>query len=163
MGIGAGAALGSAVLALDTDVAYRSAILLSAAAFLLALIPPRAISSLSRPSVARPPAPDRPAEPRRDASAPGPGRQAPHPLRDVPASSSPPAWPSHARPTAPVTAAIVLSAAVVLLTFGEATSLAGGWALSYDLTPEHAQGTYQDIYQPRISVSRTLGPGLLAL
>lgn len=235
VGIGAGAALGSAVLAFDTDAAYRGAICLSAAAFLLALIPLRAIPSPSRPPAAQPPAADRPAELLRDAPAPGPRRQAPHPLRDAPylavtalnavvntlyvvlevalplwlltRTSAPQAMVGWLLVTntalvvalqvraargvtgldqaarafrrggflvaaaclaiacaagrAPFTAAMVLLAAVVLLTFGEVTSQAGSWALSYDLAPEHAQGTYQGIYQTGISVSQALGPGLL--
>ncbi|MFF6790763.1 MFS transporter [Streptomyces filamentosus] len=235
VGIGAGAALGSAVLAFDTDTAYRGAICLSAAAFLLALIPLRAIPSPSRPPAAQPPGTDLPAEHRRGACVPGPGRRVPNPLRDasyltvtalnavvntlyvvlevalplwlLTRTSAPQAMVGWllvtntalvvalqvraargvtgldqaarafrsggllvaaaclaiacAADRAPVTAAIVLLAAVVLLTFGEVTSQAGSWALSYDLAPEHAQGTYQGIYQTGISVSQALGPGLL--
>ncbi|MEU2250782.1 MFS transporter [Streptomyces sp. NPDC019224] len=61
----------------------------------------------------------------------------------------------------PFAATVVLVAAVVLLTFGEVISQAGSWTLSYDLAPDHAQGTYQGIYQTGISVSQALGPGLL--
>ncbi|MFJ8978836.1 MFS transporter [Streptomyces sp. NPDC102282] len=61
----------------------------------------------------------------------------------------------------PFTATVVLVAAVVLLTLGEVVSQAGSWTLSYDLAPDHAQGTYQGIYQTGISVSQALGPGLL--
>ncbi|MGW6395196.1 MFS transporter [Streptomyces sp. NPDC055103] len=235
VGIGAGAALGSVVLAFDTDAAYRGAICLSAAAFLLALIPLRAIPAPTRPAPAQTPRTVRVAASRRGTPVPGTGRHVPHPLRDVPYlavtalnavvntlyvvlevglplwlltyTSAPqtmvgwllvantalvvalqvraargvtgPAQAARAfrrggllvaaaciaiacaADQSPFTATVVLVAAVVLLTLGEVTSQAGSWALSYDLAPEHAQGTYQGIYQTGISVSQALGPGLL--
>lgn len=235
VGIGAGAALGSVVLAFDTDAAYRGAICLSAAAFLLALIPLRAIPSTARPAPAQPPRTARAATSRRGAPVPESGRHVPHPLRDVPyltvtalnaiintlyvvlevalplwlltRTSAPQAmvgWllvtntalvvafqvraargvtgPVQAARAfrrggllvtaaclavacsagrSPIAATVILIAAVVLLTLGEVTSQAGSWALSYDLAPDHAQGTYQGIYQTGISVSQALGPGLL--
>ncbi|MCX4967193.1 MFS transporter [Streptomyces sp. NBC_00654] len=75
VGIGAGAALGSVLLAFDSDAAYRGAICVSATAFLLALIPLRRIPTATRPPAAQPAA-------ARDVAVPE--RRAPHPLRDLP-------------------------------------------------------------------------------
>ncbi|GAA3088286.1 MFS transporter [Streptomyces roseofulvus] len=235
VGIGAGAALGSAVLAFDTHAAYRGAICLSAAAFLLALIPLHAIPAPQPQAPAQTPRTAGTAASRQDTSAPGAERHSPHPLRDVPylavtalnavvntlyvvlevalplwlltRTSAPQAtvgWLlvvntalvialqvraargitttvqaarsfrrgglfvaaaciaiACAADRAPGTAAVILVGAVVVLTLGEVTSQAGSWTLSYDLAPEHAQGTYQGIYQTGISVSQALGPGLL--
>ncbi|MFJ8134140.1 MFS transporter [Streptomyces hydrogenans] len=235
VGIGAGAAIGSAVLAFDTDAAYRGAICLSAAAFLLALIPLHAIPASQPQASAQTPQTAGTAASCKDISAPVAARHLPHPLRDVPylavtalnsvvntlyvvlevalplwlltRTSAPQAmvgWLlvintalvvvlqvraargiittvqaarafrrgglfvaaaciaitcAAGRP--PGTAAVILVGAVVALTLGEVISQAGSWTLSYDLAPEHAQGTYQGIYQTGISVSQALGPGLL--
>lgn len=75
VGIGAGAALGSVVLTFDSDAAYRGAICVSAAAFLLALIPLRRISTAARPPAAQ-------AGAARAAALSGP--RASHLLRDLP-------------------------------------------------------------------------------
>lgn len=75
VGIGAGAALGSVVLAVDSEAAYRGAIGVSSAAFLLALIPLRRIRTATRPPAVR--AGTVPA-------AAMSGRRAHHPLRDLP-------------------------------------------------------------------------------
>ncbi|MFE6225294.1 MFS transporter [Streptomyces sp. NPDC057854] len=235
VGIGAGAALGSAVLAFDTDVAYRGAIFLSSVAFLLALVPLHTIPAPQPQAPGQTPRTAGTAASRQDTSAPVAERHTPHPLRDVPylavtalnaivntlyvvlevalplwlltRTSAPQAmvgwllvvntalvialqvWAARgitgtvqaarafrrggllvgaaciaiasAADRAPGTAAAVLVGAVVVLTLGEVTSQAGSWALSYDLAPERAQGTYQGIYQTGISVSQALGPGLL--
>ncbi|MEI5032063.1 MFS transporter [Streptomyces sp. S1A(2023)] len=83
VGVGAGAALGSAVIAFDSDVVYRGALCLSGVAFLLALIPLRAISEPTRRAPARRPRTAEAVKGRRGASVPVP-QHASRPLRDLP-------------------------------------------------------------------------------
>ncbi|WP_326667810.1 MFS transporter [Streptomyces sp. NBC_01257] len=80
VGIGAGAALGSLLLAFDSDAAYRAAIGVSAAAFLLALIPLRRIPLTARPPAAKTDV----AQTAAARHAAVPGRRAAQPLRDLP-------------------------------------------------------------------------------
>lgn len=76
VGIGAGAALGSVLLAFDSDAACRGAICVSASAYLLALFPLRRIPTEVQPSVAHPTA--------ATGDTCASGRPPLHPLRDLP-------------------------------------------------------------------------------
>ncbi|MFD3851436.1 MFS transporter [Streptomyces microflavus] len=217
VGIGAGAALGAAVVASGHADAYRAAILAGAAGFLLALVPLRSV-----PTVV-PPGPGAPAARRgaptgvlRDLSFLAvTGLNAIVNMLYIVLEVALPLWlighttapralvgvllvvntalvvalqvraarsaadlrsaarsfrtggllialacitAAAATHRSPAVATVVLLTAVLFLTLGEVTSQAGSWTLGYGLAPDHAQGSYQGVFQTGISITQALGP-----
>ncbi|RNL72753.1 MFS transporter [Streptomyces sp. I6] len=64
-------------------------------------------------------------------------------------------------PSSALTAAAVLLAACVLLTFGEMWQAVGGWELSYDFAPEDRKGVYLSVFSLGNTGQRIVGPALI--
>lgn len=65
-------------------------------------------------------------------------------------------WPAWA-------AAAILVAGAAVHAFGELYMAAGGWGLSYELAPDHAQGQYQGLYNTGFQVADIVAPAVLSV
>ena len=65
-------------------------------------------------------------------------------------------WPAWA-------AAAILVAGAAVHAFGELHMAAGGWGLSYELAPDHAQGQYQGLYNTGFQVADIVAPAVLSV
>ncbi|MFE0461592.1 MFS transporter [Kitasatospora sp. NPDC058965] len=63
----------------------------------------------------------------------------------------------------PVAASVLLVLGLVVETFGEVLTQAGGWALSYDLAGDGAAGAYQGVYNTGTAAAGMAGPALITL
>jgi MFS family permease len=61
------------------------------------------------------------------------------------------------------TAAAILVAGAAVHAFGELYMAAGGWGLSYELAPDHAQGQYQGLYNTGFQVADIVAPAVLSV
>ncbi|THV43660.1 MFS transporter [Glycomyces buryatensis] len=60
-------------------------------------------------------------------------------------------------------AASVLMLGAAVHAFGELFQASGGWGLSFELAPDHAQGQYQGLYNTGFQVSDIVAPAVLAV
>jgi hypothetical protein len=62
-----------------------------------------------------------------------------------------------------VVASLLLAGAVVVHTFGELLVSAGGFGLSYELAPDHAQGQYQGVFALGMNGAQAFAPAILTI
>lgn len=69
-------------------------------------------------------------------------------------------WTAHGR--SPATAVVLLIVGGLVQVFGEVRQAAASWGIGYGLTPDHAQGQYQSVWQSSFTIASFIGPPLLA-